>query len=161
MPLTNPSEVTVLLQTVVLSDAQIRALPTTPFTIVPAPGVGKKVVPITADITLDNQAGAYDATSSGERFWQLVYVTAPNPTETSGLFSVNALTVAGVWAGSIPALGTFNANEGYLQAALTGAENIENTALAIGDVYNGVDDYTGGNAANSLKVSVLYAIIDI
>ena len=158
MPLTNPTEQTVFSVTVPLTNAQIKALPTTPVVLVSAPGPGKKIVPITIDVSLDNQAGAYDGSSSGERFWQLVYMTSPNPSEASGLFGLNALAVAGTWAGSIPPLATFNGTEGYLMGTLTGAESIENTALAIADIYNGVDDYTGGNDANTGSVTLLYTV---
>lgn len=38
---------------------------------------------------------------------------------------------------------------------------IENKALQIADVFNGVADYGGGNAANTLKVTVWYAVVDV
>lgn len=160
MPLTNPTEVVVLSQTVTLTDAQIKALPTTPVEIIPALGQGKRILWLGGDVVLDTSAGAYDPPDAGA-FWQLCYLTSPFQQEASGLISVGAMADPGVFEAPVPPLGSYNAAEGYLAGGLTGADAIDNVGLGIADMYNGVPNYTGGNAANTLKVTVLYTIIDV
>lgn len=143
-----------------LTDAQIKTLPTSPVTIVPAPGEGQMVLPIGGFVWLDNQEGVY--VLDGDPIWQLVYVSSPFPKEASGFIDpTGAFLAPGLYSAPIPSLSSYNAVEGYLSWGLTGDANERvNTALAIADVYNGVPNYTGGNVANSLRVTVVYTVID-
>ena len=166
--LTNNSEpvdgeavpVVVLRKTVTLTDAQIKALPTTPFEIIAAQGAGKIIRWLGAWIVLNNSAGGYVAI--GLPILQLCYLVSPSVIEASGFVDVlGTLPVAGIHSAPIPPLSSFNDAESYLSWGPTDTGDlIVNAGLGIGDIYNGLADYTGGNAANTLKVTVLYTIVD-
>jgi hypothetical protein len=154
-------EQTVLSRTVTLTNAQILALPTTPVEIVPAPGAGKILHWATAMVVLDATAGAYTFNAGALAFWQLFYVGGAFPKEGSG-FLVPPEAVAEKRIGWFPIFANENDAEGYLQApTLTMETDYEGQALAIADKYNGRADYTGGNPANSMKVTVLYTVVDL
>lgn len=144
-----------------LTDAQIKALPTTPIPIIPAPGAGKLIWPISGRVRLNSTAGAY--TVIGAPIWQLVYIALSFPIEASGFVVANpGLSVAGVTSAPIPPLSSFDAAEGYLSWGLTGDEDTRtDVPLGIADVYNGIANYTDGNAANTLETWVLYAILGV
>lgn len=152
-------EVAVLSHSVTLTNAQFKALPTTPIEIIPAPGAGKVIRWLGAWLYLDASAGGYSFDIGS--FIQLVYLTSPFVTEASGLITPAAANVAAVYSAPVPAFGTFNSGEGYLQTALQGSNDIQNTGLGIADIYNGVNDYTLGNPANFMLVTVLYTVVDV
>lgn len=156
------TKVDVFRQSVTLTNAQFKALPTTPFLIVPAGGAGTVIRWVGAWLTFNNAAGVYDNPSENA-YLQLVHLTPSFPTEASGLIFMSPVMVsASVWTAPVPPFAGFNETEGYLQVQPTGsAADIRNVGLGIADIYNGNPDYTGGNAANSMDVTVLYTIIDV
>lgn len=147
---------------VTLTDAQIKALPTTPVEIVPAPGAGKTLLFIRgyAFLTLAAVYTNVNAESTG--------VMA---TGTGGLQSAQTPMGDGNWLDV--GVGTFFGHitachvDGYPLAATPGEvvggllSNVTNTPMQF-VVANASDgNYTGGNAANTLKISALYTVIDI
>lgn len=149
---------TVYAESVTLTDAQIKALPTTPVEIVPAQGAGTLIAPLWGRVRLNTAAGGY--TIVGNPLWQLVHMASPFPIEASGFVNALSANTAGILSAPIPDLSSFNAEEEYLSWGLSGDEDArENVGLGIADVYNGLSDYTGGNAANTMKVTVLYTVI--
>lgn len=153
---------TVLQQKVVtLNDAEFRALPSTPFEIVPAQGPGTIIRWLGAWIVLDNSAGAYNGPSKSGAYLQVVHLASPFPIETSGFIWLDApMQQAGIWSGTFPPFGGYNSSDGYLyhQPSNIGTA-IQNVGLAIADVYNGQANYVGGDPSNTLQVSMLYAIV--
>jgi hypothetical protein len=150
-----------LVASVELTDAQIKALPSQPVEVVAAPGAGKVIMPIACFVKANCNAGAYllDADSS----WMLVIdqsVKISCPLRVEGLLN-NAGTQVGkfMFPQAYPGSGTFSGyvetyNEGLVAAT-------ENLPLYIIDSLGGVSDYTGGNAANTLKVTVYYVVVDL
>jgi len=141
-----------------LTDAQIKALPTTAVTIVPLTA-GKIIVPLAVLLQVDHTAAAYTNISAGvgnyisARFGGWDSPRIPND---------NLLTPAGkrttflplhLYIDAVPptviALRTYS----YLDG------DLEGSALEI-RCTNALGNFTGGNAANSMKVTVYYQLID-
>lgn len=118
--------------TVTLTDAQIKALPTAPVEIVAAPGAGKAHAPLLA-------------------VWQADF-TADYPTVGSG-FSI-AVGTLGQTIGM-----SFSTESGGPASAAAGGFCPANTA--INAVSLDAEDYIGGDASNTLKVTVYYVVVDL
>ena len=137
-----------------LTDAQVKALPTAAVTVVAAPGAGKTLVPIHCVLVM---AGTTDYTNldATSRLWVDVggngdYMTnfdSGAGTQVSSLLTgVPELAICAAQQQS-PVLSPYVPNS---PAAL------ENLPLVIQASNGAAGNFTGGNAANSLKVSVLY-----
>lgn len=149
--------------TVELTDAQIKALPTTPFQLVAAQGAGKAIIPISC-ITIPNfTAGVY--THDADSSWQLavsgggISIGGPFMADTalSSNSNIYVSQIACIEQG--PGAGAFTGV--LVTGSIAVTSSYDNSALYIGDFYNGVNDYTGGNAANTLKITVYYVVIDL
>lgn len=158
--------VSVLSKTVTLTDAQIKALPTTAVQIVAAPGVGKMIIVLAAHLTCSFVTGAYtniDADGS------VILIDAETNYEFTGGFSNN---VAESFSFVTDIFGqTFSRLVEMPPKLVTVAlnfpsppsyellENIENQAMRIRAFNSG--NFTGGDPANTLKVTVLYTVVDV
>lgn len=143
--------------TVTLTDAQIKSLPTTTIEIVPAPGAGKGLLLLRGRIETNTNAGGYVSASNQCAFalinadWDQLsnFALMRGGMSNEMVFSKGltpALTVAsGDYAGSLEE---------------TNYPAKENQAISITD-YSGGSNYTGGNASNTMKVTVFYLIIDV
>ncbi len=145
--------------TVELTDAQIKALPTTGIEIVAAPGAGK-AIDIISCIVSTNFVTAYtnitDASLSfldndGSEIGLTLPTTVILGTTTR---YIGKMTTPLVFLGS----GSF---DGSFITQPTSFADIENKPIVIKDYYAGVSNYTGGNAANTLKVTVYYVVVDL
>ena len=170
MPLTNPLEVTVLSQAVVLTDEQIKELPTTPVEIVPAPGAGKIILPLYGVARLQ-WVSDYDNIHEAA---QLRFVVG---TAGDALFPFrqdNASDVSGLLAGGGPdgSIGwsptRFSGKVPVAPGPVLGSgtaqfydSDLVNFPLVFQADNGASGNFTGGNADNSLKVTVLYTIIDV
>lgn len=138
---------------IVLTNAQIKLLASTGIEIVAAPGVGKAVVPVSATLYLDFAAGAYTPSAGTDYFTigtgtddaeEMLKIPIPN----------NAATlVAAVGPATHVAAG---AGAHYADAIFQDMAQIGNAALTI-SISGG--NPTGGNAANTMTVSVLYLVV--
>lgn len=157
--------VPVFSRTVELTNAQILALPTTPFDLVPAPGIGKLILPVAAYFHLDPTGGSYTNIASaswilrnaGGVFSDVVSsrdFLGQNGYEPCGKFSMANITAGtGDLSGRNVSYDDLSPDTANL--ALTLADNVGGTA------NGGNGNYTGGNAANTLTVTVLYSIINV
>lgn len=137
-----------------LTNAQIKALPTTPITLIAAPGSGKRIVPI-------------------KGVWRAVIVAAY--TNINATFSKLRLVYGNnLWEASTAVTDGVSPAELSSLIATTGtrsvplhewddqpqpAANVENAALGISMDNNSSGDLTGGNVGNSLVVSFSYLVI--
>jgi hypothetical protein len=151
----------VLSATVTLTDAEIKALPTTYKQIVPAPGAGKMLNFISSIINLDATAGAYtNIITDG-----LLFVGHDDYLSEASCFA-NMPTGASKNISSLTASTISNSTyAGYLGYAIAVINNysftdLENKPLKL-HAINTEGDFTGGNAANTLQITVYYTITDI
>ncbi len=137
-----------------LTDADILALPTTPFEILPAAAAGFRKKVIAMSVRFNTLAGAYMNLNPVAVFG------LASPDMVSGWWSVNPLDATTDLLGL---LGTTRDNivdfgcpllyaGGYPSAADT------SDAINLSIDNSGSGDLTGGNAANSLRVTVYYVI---
>jgi hypothetical protein len=151
--------------TVTLTDAQVKALPTTPITLVAAPGSGQRIVPLLIDLLGSFAGGAYTNidTTDAALVAQLGGVdissrVANNSTESltdlSSLLGTAAKTQATLvqWAPTDVALGS-------VAHAVAAATTLINAALTLTVDNNGAGVLTGGNGANTLKATVFYSVV--
>lgn len=168
VPEAPPAEIVIQRASIILTDDQIKALPSAAIQLVPAPGTGKALLAISAFLTLDATAGAYTNITNASfviGYQQdaspaliSIYASVVLPVETylgSAVKSFLCLT------GGSDKLGTgdFSAYVvGHTAGDLALAENMP---LALKDDFDGVSDYTGGNTANSMRATLVYAIVDL
>lgn len=147
-----PSEtITVGAEKIILTDAQIKALPSAPITLVPAPGVGKIIYYLNGAWRLDNVAGAYTNVNSLGVALQVDTITAGDAAQIE-TYLANEDTS--------PYIFSANSTNAIWEAVLQ--SDLENKPLIL-TVTNGAPggDFTGGNAANTLSITIYYVIIDV
>lgn len=133
--------VTVLSVRVELTDAQIKALPTTLIEAIPAPGAGKVIMPVMMYGALNSTAGAYaENVKPGIQY-----------TEEHGEITNPIIFFSGV-AGIRACYATPFDQLPIPDTAINSPLFIESQDVA---------DYTGGHASNTLKITVGYIIIDV
>lgn len=154
-----------------LTDAQIKALPTTAVTLIAAPGSGKRIRPLSVSYLFDTSAGAYtniNATyadvhlelGSDYAGYGPVKDTAASPALTQ-FTDVLGTAADRIYDQAIPPQKGNDDGGGGFYVITTGFGNRnqqENAALKIVIDNNGSGNLTGGNAANTLKVIVYYAV---
>lgn len=157
-----PGVQTVYSASVTLTDAQIKALPTTPVELVAAPGAGKILLILSAFMLLDTSAGAYtnvNAAATGGVDIGGAYGNFMQVLDPAGL--VPALEGTDVLAFKLDTAVYISGDQVYNNVAAYTVGDYVNTPIII-DLENSSDgNFTGGNAANTLKVTALYTIIDV
>lgn len=167
-----PSAGTVRTKKVVLTDAQIKALPTTPVKLIPATGLGTRLVFLFADAVLDASAGAYGGVTDGSYMsieWTPFEIRGSNhlgddSTTTPPLSELTDFLTNGDKrrVGFVPYsqavdLAQPNAwgNAAHGEVITVASENV---ALDIRISLAG-GNLTGGDPANSLTINLFYVII--
>lgn len=152
---------------VTLTDAQIKALPTTPVQIIPAPGVGKTIIPVSAILSF-KRTGGYSTISptallgfqwdvpNASRANQLIGIYEEKG-GVSGFLSTGESVIATLGINATPVGGTIELGVGT--EVLVYPNEISNKALML-SAKNDEENFSGGNAANVLTVTVFHTIID-
>ena len=138
----NPVDVTGIVSRVTdLTDAQVLTLGSTPVTVVPAPGAGYYVDVIGVTVIFN-----YTATYSNGANMALFYGTRQNALASASITASGLLT-------SVSADHMFRATGTTANSDIP----VTNVAVVFGTL-TGVN-FTGGNAANSVRVVVNYRIV--
>jgi hypothetical protein len=156
--------------TVTLTDAEIKGLPQAGIVIVPAPGAGKVIQLVLPGLAVTNVFAAdYVGIDGSNCKIALIIggdtgIAAYSSTWTissSGLLNPIAVWGAGVVAG-VALEGGYQTSGGQSFAISGQTPSSENQPMKIW-LPNGVGDplLTGGDPVNTLKVTVLYRVLDV
>lgn len=153
-------------KSITLTDAQIKALPTTPIQIIAAPGAGLVLVPFYAWWYVngsDNYASINALARVGVGYAGTLSCVLTQFREAGGEVSNLLANGASHHAFLPPDIKQYDSGGGVLRSSGIGQfqdePGVTNTALEVFAVNPTDGNFTGGNAANSIKVTVLYAVI--
>jgi len=168
MPLFTPTQT--VTESFVLTDAQVKALPTTSFTLVPAQGANTIILPLISILRLnwvasytnisanaqlklglnDNSAASLASLNEPDTTFAKVSKLLANGESTTAILTPKQRTGAA-------------ANGVDITRGTTGIADSEalNVALTLSIDNDGSGDLTGGDAGNSLGVYLQYVVFDI
>lgn len=149
--------------TVTLDDDDIKALPTTPIELVPAPGAGLMLLPQHVTILVNSLGGGYTNIDTDEAV--LVVQDGGGEDRTNAIQNVSALGFdqvsnildSAAQKGAVLTGGTTEIAGDDQTATAFDFSDDEPLVLVLNN--NAAGNLTGGNAANSMTVSVIYTVV--
>lgn len=149
----------ILVATKTLTNAQILTLPSTPVELVAAPGTGKALIFFGAffETTYATDYSNVHADSRG------VIANANWGRDHSTLIKTNGLFTVTSGIGFLPPVAiqdTLAGWESYL-LGINGMGSKTDTGFFLHVDNAGNGDFTGGNAANTLEITIFYYIVDL
>jgi hypothetical protein len=143
--------------TVTLTNAQIKALPGTPIELVPAQGAGKAVDFVRAVAWLDVTAGGYtNVDPEATLKVGIAGIGSSVPDSVPDLLGANSDVYALEFAPTVYVTdGVVSSNSYYSRST------VDNVPIQLFGTNGSLGNLTGGNAANTLKVSVIYMVVDL
>lgn len=144
---------------VILTDAQIKSLPSTFINVLPAPGAGKANIAVMTVLKWHTVAGYYG--DDADTILGIGYNGQIQLADASVYTNMPTVAVDGlaVLPGQAYAYLT-GSYAGYLANYYQALSNYENTPLQIG-AMNTAGDFLGGHADNTLKVTVYYVEVTL
>jgi hypothetical protein len=141
---------------VTLTDAQIKALPTTEVEVVPGQGAGKMVIFHYATVYLQHSAdyGNISPDATLKIAYSGIAISASSVLSEAD-FCISNLLALGLSAGQLlPASSSLGDNGTYAY------DDVSNRGFAL-RCSNTAGNFTGGDASNTLEVTVFYSIVDL
>jgi hypothetical protein len=149
--------------TVTLTDAQIKALPTTPVEIVAAPGAGKLIWPLSAVIVCDTSANGYTNTDNVValfiEWWDGSHLS--NQWGVSHPNVLNLLTAFDKVVLHVPPADTPSAFGVELDGIYLSTSQLADFPLRLRLPNDPAGNFTGGDPANTLRCTVFYCVVDV
>ncbi len=153
-------------QTTTLTDAQIKALPTTPITLVAAPGAGLSIEPLFLVLYAKTSAGAYtnlDAAGYLGTDHSAGVSWVPNDTSITAGSATRLSDLLGSTTPHSVRLLPYQDTEGThahgFVTVVTDTSFQLNAALHLTLENHASGNLTGGNAANTLQVTVIFRVL--
>jgi len=146
--------------TVTLTDAQIKALPTTAVELVAAQGAAKLIVPLSAVVQFNYTDAYTNIAATAALFIQVGGNVGLATLDEAAGNGVTSLFDSGEdYTAILPQKGFVSGTSTYgtVRASLEVAE--QNLSVKMTNAAQGA--LTGGNAANTLRVSVYYVVVDV
>ena len=150
-----------LVAEVELDNDQIKALPTTAIILTPTPAIDKLFIPIVTYIKTNTANGIYGNVDN-----DAVIAIGPGSILGTVLDMISYIKLSGIITNTSPKfmvgglIGNIQANAYEATEQYSSTISLAGLPL-VAQVYNIGGDFTDGNAANTLKVTVYYVVVDL